>query len=559
VIVGGGSIGRMKRTLFALLAVALASAFAFPRAADACGGFFCSAIQLVPVQQNAERILFTVNDDDTVTALVEIRYTGDPEDFSWVVPVPGGEGFSLGDHLGIGDPQTLALLDDATAPSIIPPPVQCSGGGSGGGLNRSSAGAAAPMAAESDSFGDDDDSVTVEEEGSIGDYDYQVISSDNADALVEWLNENNYLITPEMEPFVADYVAQEMKFIGAKLQTTADTTMLAPLEITYPATEPMIPIRLTAVGAEPEMGIVAFIAGESRYAGDSWESLPISVDDVMVDPRNGASNYYSLLSWRVDQAGGRAMVPQFSGDTTDVWTTATNNWGWDEITYGAALDYIGEVAAEHGTITRLYTRASAWEMADGTDPTFAETADGPLSNVLDLSGRDPVEICATAPNEEFGAPCGEMYCGEDAMCATTKDGPDGCLCPDGYSARLITAPRALTRTIAPTIVCEQIAFELLASAADMTGVGISDACADSVCGDNGTCLAINGFPTCECDEGYAAVDSGVGVTCLEAKKSYGPEQLLWTANACGGCATSGDSGGALALLLLPLLVRRRRS
>lgn len=548
----------MTRTLFALIVVVFASALALPRAADACGGFFCSAVQLVPVQQNAERILFTVNDDDTVTALVEIRYAGDPEDFSWVVPVPGAEGFSFGDSIAIGDPQTLALLDDATAPSIIPPPVQCSGNGGGGGLNRSTAGAA-PMA-EDASFGDDDDSVTVEEEGSIGDYDYQVISSDSAAALIEWLNENDYLITPEMEPFVEDYVAGEMKFIGAKLQAGADTTMLAPLRITYPATEPMIPIRLTAVGAEPEMGVVAFIAGADRYEGQSWENLPISADDVMVDPRNGASNYYSLLSWRLDQAGGRAMVPQFSGDTNDVWTTASNNWGWDEITYGPALEYIADVAAEHGTITRLYTRASAWEMADGTDPTFTASAEGPLSNVIDLSGRDPVEICATAPNEQFGAPCGEMYCGVDAMCATTKDGPDGCVCPDGYSARLITAPRALSRTIAPTIVCEQIAFELLASAVDMTGVEVSDACADSVCGDDGTCVEINGFPTCQCDEGYAAVDSGVGVTCLESKKTYGPDQLLWTAAACGGCSSvNAAPGGALALLLLPLLARRRRS
>jgi hypothetical protein len=548
----------MNRILFAITPLVLAAALSLPSPAHACGGFFCSALQLIPVQQNAERILFTVNDDGTITALIEIRYTGSPEDFSWVVPVPGAEGFSIGDTLAIGDPQTLALLDDATAPSIIPPPVQCTGGG--GGIANRGGGLAAASSMEADaSFGDDDDSVIVEDEGSIGDYDYQVISSDNADALVDWLNENDYLITPEMVPFIADYVAAGMRFVGTKLQAGADTSQLAPLEITYPGTEPMIPIRLTAVGAEPEMGVVAFIAADSRYEGDSWESLPIAAEDVMVDPRNGASNYYSLLSWRIDQAGGRAMVPQFSGDSNDVFTTADNSWSWDQATYGAALEDLAAVADEHATITRLYTRASAWEMADGTDPTFTESDGGTLSNIIDLSGRDPVEICATAPNEQFGAPCGEMYCGQDALCATTKDGPDGCVCPDGYSARLITAPRALSRTTAPTVVCEQIAFELIASAAEMTGVAAADPCADSICGDNGTCLAINGFGTCRCDDGYAAVDAGGAITCLESKKTYGPEQLLWTAGACGGCSEGGDGSASWwTLLLLPLALRRRQ-
>ncbi len=551
------------RTRTALLVVA-ASLLAAPSAALACGGFFCSATQLVPVQQNAERILFTINDDDTVTALVEIRYAGDPEDFAWVVPVPGGDdgAFDLGGSLAIGDQQTLALLDDATAPSIVMPPTQCTGGGSGGGMNRGTAGAAAPMAEDAAMFGDDDDSVVVEDEGSIGDYDYQVISSDDADALVTWLNENEYLITPEMEPFVADYVASGMKFIGAKLQADADVSQLAPLEMTYPATEPMIPIRLTAVGAEPEMGVIALIAGGDRYEGASWENLPIDVDDVQADPRNFESNYYSLVSWRIDQAGGRAMIPQFSGDTSDVFNTANNNWGWDEITYGPALEYIADVAAEHGTITRLYTRASAWEMADGDDPTFAVSDEGPLTNVLDLSTREPIEICATAPNEEAGALCGDMYCGVDAMCATTKDGPEGCVCPAGYSARSITEPDAVFRTLGPTVVCEQVAFELMDSVADMTGVSTEDPCATQMCGDNGTCVAINGFGTCQCDEGYAAVDAGFGdgtLTCLEAKKTFAPDQLLWIAAACNGCsASSSDAAPALALLLLPLLARRRR-
>ena len=57
--------------------------------ADACGGLFCSQISPTPVDQASERIVFEVNDDRSVTATIEIKYQGTPENFSWIVPVSG--------------------------------------------------------------------------------------------------------------------------------------------------------------------------------------------------------------------------------------------------------------------------------------------------------------------------------------------------------------------------------------------------------------------------------------------------------------------------------------
>src|SRR5438477_8704113 len=57
-----------------------------PKEASACGGFFCSRS---PVDQTAEHILFTVNTDESVTAIVQISYSGDRDNFAWIVPVPG--------------------------------------------------------------------------------------------------------------------------------------------------------------------------------------------------------------------------------------------------------------------------------------------------------------------------------------------------------------------------------------------------------------------------------------------------------------------------------------
>ena len=65
----------------------LAALLALPAPALACGGFFCNA-QIEPVVQTAERVLFRVNDDDTITSVVEIQFQGEVTEFAWIVPIP---------------------------------------------------------------------------------------------------------------------------------------------------------------------------------------------------------------------------------------------------------------------------------------------------------------------------------------------------------------------------------------------------------------------------------------------------------------------------------------
>ncbi len=38
--------------------------------------------------QAAERIIFADNGDGTITTIVQINYTGDDVDFSWILPIP---------------------------------------------------------------------------------------------------------------------------------------------------------------------------------------------------------------------------------------------------------------------------------------------------------------------------------------------------------------------------------------------------------------------------------------------------------------------------------------
>lgn len=505
----------------------------------ACGGFFFDVSNIVPVEQNTERMLFEVNDDGTITALMEIRYAGAAEDFSWVVPVP-----DLPD-LGVAPPETLALLDAVTRPTIIPPPARCTQGpaiqaprdGAGGGAN---------------SFGDDDD-VEVLLSEQVGPYDATVIEAGDPDALIAWLNAEGYLVTPEMEPQVAGYVAAGMVFVAVRLSADAVVEDIAPIHLTYTGTEPQIPITIAAVAAEPEMGIITWIAGEDRYGPTSWSELDIVLDDVQADPRTTGSNYYPLVSWRLDQAGGQAIVPEYIGPSADVQGDIEDSFAGDS-QYDEARAYLAGVTGRSGRISRLYSRAGGWEI--DSDPAFSAVDGADFDGTFDLSDRPAVEVCSNP--DRPSVPCGELYCGLDASCATTDEG-DGCLCPDGFSARLVDAPKAYRRTTEPTVVCELIAHDMTASLSDLGLDFDADPCADVRCGDPGQCLAVNGFATCRCDEGYAAVNVDGELTCLEAEKTYGPEALLWDSGCSCGSRMDGARGlGLVGLLLLPLLLRGRR-
>ncbi len=531
------------------LAACTAALLLAPKPAHACGGLFCST---APVDQNAERILFEVHPGGAVTATVEISYTGDPAEFSWIVPVP-----ETPDHMAVAPVSALRLLDQATGPRIISPPTTCT---EPFGFRNFDDAVPAPSANESDAGG----GVTVEDLPIVGPYNPQVISADDPDLLVAWLEDNNYTITDEMKPLIAEYVGTGFKFLGVKLVPDAGVADIAPLSFTCPNPEgPFIPLKLTAVASEPEMGVMVFVAASQRYASQNYRMLTVPTDQVQMDPRTGISNYYPLVSWLVDQEGSTAFVTEFAAPSSEALSAAQSTF-LPVADIEESMEWINQVLGTHPYLTRMYTRISGWEMVD--DPVFGAFATGGnVSNVHDLSGRPAVEICGD--NGGGSVPCGQTYCGVNQRCATTESGADACLCDQGFVARAITAPRGQGVGLGTTVTCQDASLDMLQSLQ-----GQLDACAGNSCGEGGRCMPVNGFATCECDAGFAArVDfsgpGGRGLRCESVRQIYAPDQLLWPngANerapdcACAGVPASGSLAGLAGVLLgLGLAFRRRR-
>ena len=274
-----------------------------PTPATACGGFFCTT---VPINQAAEQIVFR-QDDNQVTAMVRILYAGEAEDFSWVVPVPDTPEISLGADA------TFNELDFATRPQFN---LQVEGN-----VCEQDQPVALPLSAsaEADTDATDGGGVQIEEELAIGPFDIDIVSSDNADDMSIWLEDNGYLLDDRGRDLIEPYVLDGMKFVAVKLRSGESSGSIQPLILQYPSEKPMIPIRLTAVAAQDDMGVLVWVVNDARAIPENYEHVTPNYTklDWYSGSFNAYASYQSLITEAMDEAGeGQGFATDYAGSIT---------------------------------------------------------------------------------------------------------------------------------------------------------------------------------------------------------------------------------------------------
>jgi hypothetical protein len=479
--------------------------------AGACGGFFCGQ---QPVDQTAERILFEVG-QDSVTMTTQIVFSGDAADFAWVLPLSE---VPLEGSLDVWHQQALNALDANTGPLFFPPDdpacYSCLG------CEFAVPGASPP--AEQATSAPPPVEVFIRQE--VGEYDVAVIGSEDPAALIQWLNDEGYRITPPMEPYIERYTSEGLKFLALKLLDTADVDRLSPFRFTLPGTTPTIPLRMTALAAEPEMSILTFVLASERFEGKNWANLEIPDDQIRYNPTSVyattvSTNWPRLVAQAVDEADGQGWVTELAGPSSDYVgllqsQVQNGNFATPEDAEAAA-DLLAAFQA-HPYLTRLYTRVSAEEMT--SDPVFGRTTLGNVSREHRLSrfvnGVDQCGEDARASTD----PCDFATCGAGGLCRRVSLSDDaasamgmsseiiapGCACLPGATARTTFAPDG-----SPTVICQdgRMSFLNAGDRNEATGEVLPDACAGFECGDHGQCTAVNMTPTCVCDQGFVAVGS----------------------------------------------------
>jgi hypothetical protein len=272
--------------------------------ADACGGFFC---QQVPINQAGEQIIFR-QIGDRVVALVLIQYSGEAQDFSWVVPVPGVP------TLSTGSGALFQSLELATRPQFN--------------LQFEGEPCFDDFAVLSDSLGGgdgvpesaQDDGVEVLDSGVVGPFVSEVVSSDDPDALARWLDENNYELSGDGAALLAPYIDEGMNFVALRLQKDQGVGDIRPLIMEYESTKPVIPIRLTAVAADDDMGVLTWILGEGRAIPLNY--LHVVPNYTLLNWYQGSTSayvsYQGLITTAMNEAGGQGFATDYAAALGDL-------------------------------------------------------------------------------------------------------------------------------------------------------------------------------------------------------------------------------------------------
>lgn len=295
----------MIKSITSVLLTASVAVATWSGRAEACG-CFAPPDPTVPVVQAGERILFATANGQ-VTAHIQIQYAGDAKDFGWLLPVPSVPTLKLGTE------ELFTQLINTTQPRYF---VQVKATGNCAGLFPGGIGFAPSASRGVNDAEQGGGGSPLVIQSSIGPYDYAVLKADDKTAMLKWLADNRYFIPVGTEDVVGPYIRPGSFFLALKLQSGKSAGDIQPVVLQYPSELPMIPIILTSVAAQPNMGIQVWMLGNGRAIPRNYRHVVLN--DSQLDWFNSAQNYNDVVIKAVSEAPEKhAFLTEYAG-TSDV-------------------------------------------------------------------------------------------------------------------------------------------------------------------------------------------------------------------------------------------------
>ena len=291
----------------ASFAAALTSGYALEREASACGGCFSPPPSPTenPTVVTDHRMILSIAQDQS-TLYDQIKYSGNPSAFAWVLPISGTVDVGLSADIVF---QTLA---GATTTSIVAPPLNCPAAPTCN--NRG--GGAAFSASDSEGAGQAADAgappVTITKQEQVGPYSTVQLHSTDAGALEKWLSDNGFSIPADVQPVVDKYVGEHFDFLALKLLPGKSVADMRPVRVTTKGASSILPLRMVAAGTGATVGISLWVLGEGRYEPQNFPTFFIPTDDIAWDWTQSKSDYIDLRTAKAAAANGRAWETESS-------------------------------------------------------------------------------------------------------------------------------------------------------------------------------------------------------------------------------------------------------
>jgi hypothetical protein len=299
--------------LFAGLALPLAG-LALAAPASAFCGFYVAKAD-TDLFNDASKVVLARDGDRTVITMAS-DFRGDVSEFAMVVPVVD---IPQREQINVASPALVDHLDAYTAPRLVEyyDEDPCEAERRYEQMREMADMAAPPMAGameESDDLG-----VTIEAEYEVGEYDILILSAEESDGLITWLNRNGYRIPDGAEEIVGAYLKRGMKFFVAKvsLERHDGSAMLRPIQVAYEDEDFMLPIRLGTVNAEGKQELFVFaLTREGRVETSNYRTVKLPSDmDVPIYVKDEFADFYkAMFSHQMEKESGKAVFMEYAWD-----------------------------------------------------------------------------------------------------------------------------------------------------------------------------------------------------------------------------------------------------
>jgi hypothetical protein len=239
----------------------------------------------------------------------QIRYSGNPGSFAWVLPIHGTVEVGLSSDVLFASVDTLTTTTIQSPPRNCPPPPVCKSA-------KRSNGAADAGASPSYSAADAGlPPVSVTKQENVGPYATVQLhpnSTDDPTAITKWLTDNGYVIGDDAKTIIGQYTKEGFDFLAMKLLPKEGVQAMRPVRVTFPGASLALPLRMAAIGTGASVGISIWVVADGRYEPQNFPGYRIKDEDLVWDFAVESSNYTTLRAQSEANLGGKGWEMESS-------------------------------------------------------------------------------------------------------------------------------------------------------------------------------------------------------------------------------------------------------
>ncbi|MCP4449718.1 MAG: DUF2330 domain-containing protein [Myxococcales bacterium] len=336
--------------------------------AEACGGCVAPPGTFSSVQSH--RMVVKLGLEESIL-WDQFIYTGAPEEFAWILPVPSADTV-----VELADSEFIDVIDQESSPIILA--SQCAA--------EEGAGCSGPFG-NGGPFISPADSVEVHRREVVGPYETAVIGADDPFAIYAWLGEEGYAFPESGRPTLDHYIARGSSFVVLRLRPGQEVSAMQPVRVRFRGYMGQFPLKMIALGVTDSVELSLWVIAEERYEPKNFGSSRMNPNDIAWDWDRGASNYQDAFEQAIEKAGGNVWMTEYSQPLDD---SALGDALFQEAPADLAMATAG---MHYPVLTRLRTKLSA-------DALSEDLVLGPADDQSSV----PREIAAALNSEDCAGP-----------------------------------------------------------------------------------------------------------------------------------------------------------